>query len=152
MLPPPPVTGAAVGTGVAVGMAVTVAVTGAVTVAVTGAVTVTVGKAVGEYVPVAVGVTVTVTVGDGLRPWAPDSVVACVGVPVSAITAAPIARQPEARMMRIAISRSRLPDRSMTIVSVTDRSPVANASASPQVTKPFTPANRIYRPEMREVE
>jgi len=136
MLPPPPVTGAVVGTGVAVGMAVTVAVADAVTVAVADAVTVAVGEVVGEYVGVGGAVTVTVVVGDG--PWAPDSVVACVAVPVSAITAAPMARQPDARMMRIAISRSCSPDRSMTLTSVTDRSLAINESASPHVTKPFT--------------
>jgi hypothetical protein len=89
-------------------MAVTVAVADAVTVAVADDVTVTVGETVGETV----GVTVTVadadadaddvTADDGL--WAPGSVVACVAVPVSAITAAPTARQPDARMIRIAIS------------------------------------------------
>jgi hypothetical protein len=130
MLPPPPVTGADVGTGVAVGMAVTVAVDDAVTVAVADDVTVTVGDAD--------GVNVTVGVGDGL--WVPDSVVACVAVPVSAITAAPITRQPDARMMmRIAISRSCSPDRWITVMSVTDRSLAINESASPHVAKPFTP-------------
>ena len=122
-------------------MAVTVAVADAVTVAVADAVTVAVGEVVGEYVGAADGVadtvTVTVMVGDEL--WAPDSVVACVAVPVSAITAAPMARQPDARMMRIAISRSCSPDRSMTVTSVTDRSLAINESASPHVTKPFTP-------------
>jgi len=119
-------------------MAVTVAVADAVTVAVADAVTVAVGEVVGEYVNVggADAVTVTVVVGDEL--WAPDSVVACVAVPVSAITAAPMARQPDARMMRIAISRSCSPDRSMTLTSVTDRSLAINESASPHVTKPFT--------------
>jgi hypothetical protein len=138
MLPPPPVTGAAVGTGVGVGMAVTVAVADAVTVTVGDAVTVTVGDVVGENVGgPGDAVTVTVVVGDGL--WAPDSVVACVAVAVSAITAAPMARQPDARMMRIAIPRSCSPDRSMTVTSVTDRSLAINESASPHVTKPFTP-------------
>jgi hypothetical protein len=124
-LPPPPVTGAAVGTGATVGMAVTVAVAGAVTVAVADAVT------------VAVGVNVADAVGDGL--WAPDSVVACVAVPVSAITAAPMARQPDATMVRIAISRSCSPDRPMKVMPVTDRSLAINESASPHVAKPFTP-------------
>jgi hypothetical protein len=132
MLPPPPVTGAAVGTGGtggAVGKAVTVAVADAVTVAVAVDVTVAVGEIV--------GVNVAVGVGDGL--WAPASVVACVAVPVSAITAAPMARQPDARMMRIVISRSCSQDRSMKVMSVTDRSLAINESASPHVAKPFTP-------------
>jgi len=124
MLPPPPVTGAAVGTGVAVGKAVTVAVADAVTVAVADAVTVAVADDVTVAVGENVGVNVADGVGDGL--WAPDSVVACVAVPVSAITAAPMARQPDARMMRIAISRSCSPDRSMKVMSVTDRSLAIN--------------------------
>jgi hypothetical protein len=85
-------------------MAVTVAVADAVTVAVADDVTVTVGETDGENVTVGVADADAdaVTDGDGL--WAPDSVAACVAVPVSAITAAPAARQPDARMMRIAMS------------------------------------------------
>jgi hypothetical protein len=99
------------------------------------AVTVTPGVAdtvtVGEPVTVTVGDAVTVAdtagdtdtdtdadaVGDGLGLWAPDSVVACAAVPVSAIAAAPMARQPDARLMRIAISRSCSPDRFVTVMS-----------------------------------
>jgi hypothetical protein len=136
MLPPPPVTGADVGTGVAVGMAVTVAGDDAITVTVADDVTVTVGDGVNVTVGDGDGVNVTVGDGDGL--WVPDSVVACVAVPVSAITAAPMTRQPDARMMRIAISRSCSPDRSITVISVTDRSLVINESASPHVARPFT--------------
>ena len=55
------------------------------------------------------------TAGAGLS--APDSVAACAAVPVSAIAAAPMARQPDARLMRIAISRSCSPDRFVTVKS-----------------------------------
>jgi hypothetical protein len=139
MLPPPPVTGADVGTGVTVGMAVTVAVDDAVTVAVADDVTVTVGVPDGVNVTVGDGDGENVTdgVGDGL--WVPDSVLACVAVPVSTIAVAPITRQPDATMMRIAISRSCSPDRSITVMSVTDRSLAINESASPHVAMPFTP-------------
>jgi hypothetical protein len=132
MLPPPPVTGADVGTGVAVGIAVTVAGDDAVTVTVADDVTVTVGDGVNVTVGDGDGVNVTVGVGDGL--WVPDSVVACVAVPVSAITAAPMTRQPDACS----------PDRSITVISVTDRSLVINESAS-LMSPGLSPVNRIYR-------
>jgi hypothetical protein len=120
MLPPPPVLGPPDGTAVTVTVADAVTVAGAVTVAVT----VPDGGGDGEPVPDVVGVNVVgVTVdavGVGLGLWALDSIVACAAVPVSAITAALIARQPDARLMRIAISRSCSPDRSVTVMPVTD--------------------------------
>jgi hypothetical protein len=116
------------GTAVTVTPGVAVTVTGGDAVTVT----VTVGVTVGEPDTVPDGDVVTDAdaggdewggddeggaVDDGLGLWAPDSVVACAAVPVSAIAAAPMARQPDARLMRIAISRSCSPDRFVTIMS-----------------------------------
>jgi len=107
------------GTAVTVtpGVAVTVTV-GAVTVAVTdsvaaGVVAAGVVAAVGDDENAGV---VAAAVGVGVGLWAPDCVVACAAVPVSAIAAAPMAKQPDARMMRIAISRSCSPDRFVTVI------------------------------------
>jgi hypothetical protein len=99
------------------GTAVTVTVGEPVTVTVGEPVTVTVGDAVTVADTVGDTDTVADAVGDGLGLWAPDSVVACAAVPVSAIAAAPMARQPDARLMRIAISRSCSPDRFVTVMS-----------------------------------
>ena len=132
ILPPPPVLAPPDGTAVTVTPGVADTVTG-------GAVTVAVTVAVGEPDTVAVPVGNVVTDGDeadddeadddaggdewggddddGLGLWAPASVVACAAVPVSAIAAAPMARQPDARLMRIAISRSCSPDRFVTVMS-----------------------------------
>jgi hypothetical protein len=64
-----------------------------------------------------VDVTVGPAVGVAVGLSAPDSVVASAAVPVSAIAAAPMARQPDTRLMRIAISRSCPPDRFVTVMS-----------------------------------
>jgi len=105
----------------AVGVTVTVA--GAVAVSVTPGVTVTVYVGIGVGVSVGDVVGVNVTVGDGLGPWVPDRVVACAAVPVSAIAATPMARQPDARLVRIAISRSCSPDRFVTVIMSPSFSP-----------------------------
>jgi hypothetical protein len=117
------------------GTAVTVTPGVAVTVTGGDAVTVTVGVTAGEPDTVPDGDVVTGgdeaggdeavaddaaaddAAGDGLGLWAPASVVARAAVPVSAIAAAPMARQPDARLMRIAISRSCSPDRFVTVMS-----------------------------------
>jgi hypothetical protein len=118
ILPPPPVLAPPDGTAVTV--------TGGVAVTVTcGAVTVAVTVPVGDTPDVpdvvtdgenTVGVVDDDAVGDGVGLSAPDSAVACAAVPVSAIAAAPTARQPDARLMRIAISRSCSPDRFVTVM------------------------------------
>jgi hypothetical protein len=67
--------------------------------------------------------------------WAPDSAIACAAVPVSAIAAAaPMARQPNARLMRIAISRSCSPDRYVAVMPVTDQ--IANVACHERMSKP----------------
>jgi hypothetical protein len=114
ILPPPPVLAPPDGTAVTVTPGVAVTVTGGA-VTVTGGVddTITDGDAGTDAVPG----DPDDTAGDGVGLWAPDSVVACAAVPVSAIAAATMARQPDARLMRIAISRSCSADRFVTVMS-----------------------------------
>jgi hypothetical protein len=106
----------AVGTAVGVSVTVAGAVAVAVCVAVDVYVTVTGGDGVGDTDGAGDAVNVAV-VADGLGPWAPDRVAACAAVPVNAIAAAPSARQPDAKLMRIAISRSCSPGRSGPVLS-----------------------------------
>jgi hypothetical protein len=126
MPPPPPVTGALDGTAVSVTVAGAVTVAVAVAVAVAVCVTVAVPDDGGDgdaEVAVAVpDVCINAAVdGVGLEPAAPDSVAACAAVPVSAIAAVPMARKPDARLIRIAISRSCSLDRLVMIMSNTDQ-------------------------------
>jgi hypothetical protein len=152
MLPPPPVTGPPDGTAVTVTPGVADTVTGG---AVTVAVTVTAGEP--DAVP-ADGVTPGVPVGDvvgvnvagevadddeggadddtaGAGLSAPDSVAACAAVPVSAIAAAPMARQPDARLMRIAIPapvrRTALSRSSRVTDQIEDRNVAMNNRQAP---------------------
>jgi hypothetical protein len=117
ILPPPPVLAPPDGTAVTVTPGVAVTVTGGAVTVTGGVVTVTGGVddtiTDGDAVPG----DPDVTAGDGVGLWAPDSVVACAAVPVSAIAAAKMARQPDARLMRIAISRSCSADRFVTVMS-----------------------------------
>jgi hypothetical protein len=122
--PPPPVTGAPDGAAVTVAGIVTVAV--AVAVAVAVCVTVAVPDDGGDGdAGVAVAVPdacINAAVdGVGLGPAAPDSAAACAAAPVSTIAAVPMARKPDARLIRIAISRSCSLDRLVMIMSNTDQ-------------------------------